>query len=67
MVDQTACIGDATRNVQYFDHFYLDDINIIANGLSVLNTEVSFTNKYSGLYIYMCYRGYENKRSFNIV
>ena len=50
MVDQTACIGDATRNAQYFDHFNLDDINIIANGLSVLNTEVSFTNKYSGLY-----------------
>ena len=50
IVDQTACIGDATRNAQYFDHFNLDDINIIANGLSVLNTEVSFTNKYSGLY-----------------
>ena len=50
MVDQSACIGDATRNAQYFDHFNLDDINIIANGLSVLNTEVSFTNKYSGLY-----------------
>ena len=38
------------KNGQYFDHFKLDDLKVTANGLSVLEFEVTFPNKYSALY-----------------
>ena len=38
------------KNGQYFDHFKLDDLKVTANGLSVLEFEVAFPNKYSALY-----------------
>ena len=50
LVSQAACIGDAKKNAQYFDHFKLDDLKITANGLSVLDFELNFPNKCSVLY-----------------
>ena len=38
------------KNAQYFDNFKLDDLKIIANGLSIIDYEVGFPNKYSVLY-----------------
>ena len=35
---------------QYFDHFSLDDLKIIANGTSALDFELTFPNKCSVLY-----------------
>ena len=50
MVSQSASIGHAKRNAQYFDHFKLDDIKITANGLPMLDFELKFPNKCSALY-----------------
>ena len=52
MVNQKASIGDVKMNSHYFNHFNLDDIRITANGLSVLDSEVTFgnTKKYSCLF-----------------
>ena len=50
MVNQSACIGNAKRNAQYFDHFNLDDLKVIANGISTLDFELTFPNKCSVLY-----------------
>ena len=50
MTRQSASIGDPKKNAQYFDNFKLDDLKIIANGLSVIDYEVGFPNKYSVLY-----------------
>ena len=50
MVNQSACIGDVNKNSQYFDHFKLDDLKITANGLTVMDFELNFPNKYTSLY-----------------
>merc|ERR1712121_611985 len=50
MVNQAACIGDTNKNRLYFDHFKLDDLKITANGLSVMEFELNFPNKYTSLY-----------------
>ena len=50
MTRQSASIGDPKKNAQYFDNFKLDDLKIIANGLSIIDYEVGFPNKYSVLY-----------------
>ena len=50
MVNQSACIGDVNKNGLYFDHFKLDDLKITANGLSVMEFELNFPNKYTSLY-----------------
>ena len=50
MVSQSACIGDVNKNGLYFDHFKLDDLKITANGLSVMEFELNFPNKYTSLY-----------------
>ena len=50
MVSQSGCIGDTNKNAQYFDHFKLDDLKITANGLSVMDFELNFPNKYTSLY-----------------
>ena len=50
MIDQSASIGDTKKNAQYFDNFKLDDLKITANGLSIIDYEVSFPHKYSVLY-----------------
>ena len=50
MVNQSACIGNAKRNALYFNHFKLDDLKIVANGLPVLDFELTFPNKCSVLY-----------------
>ena len=50
LMSQSASIGNAKKNAQYFDNFKLDDLKIIANGLSVIDYEVGFPNKYSVLY-----------------
>ena len=39
-----------TKNGLYFDHFKLDDLKITANGLSVMEFELNFPNKYTSLY-----------------
>ena len=46
MVSQKASIGDDKLNSHYFHHYNLDNIRVTANGLSVLDCEISFTNKY---------------------
>merc|ERR1711895_212734 len=50
MTKQSASIGDSKKNAQYFDNFKLDDLKIIANGLSIIDYEVGFPNKYLVLY-----------------
>ena len=50
MVNQKASIGDDKLNSHYFGHFKLDNIRVSANGLTMLDSDVSFTNKYSALY-----------------
>ena len=50
MTKQSASIGDSKKNAQYFDNFKLNDLKIIANGLSIIDYEVGFPNKYSVLY-----------------
>ena len=50
MVSQKASIGDDKLNSHYFNHFNLDNIRVTANGLSVLDSEISFTNKYASLF-----------------
>ena len=50
MVNQAASIGNDKRNGYYFNHFHLDNIKITVNGLSVLDSDVSFPSKYSTLY-----------------
>ena len=50
MVSQSGCIGDTNKNAQYFDHFKLDNLKITANGLSVMDFELNFPNKYTSLY-----------------
>ena len=50
MVSQSARIGNMNKNGLYFDHFKLDDLKITANGLSVMEFELNFPNKYTSLY-----------------
>ena len=50
MVSQQANIGNDKLNSHYLDHFNLDNIRVTTNGLSVLDSEISFTNKYSSLF-----------------
>ena len=50
MIAQSASIGDTKKNAQYFDNFKLDDLKITANGLSVMDFELNFPNKYTSLY-----------------
>ena len=50
MVSQKASIGDDKLNSHYFHHKNLDNVRVTVNGLSVLDTEISFTNKYASLF-----------------
>ena len=50
MVNQQASIGNDKLNSHYLHHFNLDNIRVTTNGLSVLDSEISFTNKYASLF-----------------
>ena len=50
MISQKANIGDDKLNSHYLNHFNLDNIRVTTNGLSVLDSEISFTNKYGSLF-----------------
>ena len=50
MVSQSACIGDVNKNGLYFDHFKLDNLKVTANGLTMMDFELNFPNKYTSLY-----------------
>ena len=50
MVNQQASIGNDKLNSHYLNHFNLDNIRVTTNGLSVLDSEISFTNKYASLF-----------------
>ena len=51
MVGQNSSIGDSKNNSHYFNHFDLDNIRVTANGLSLLDSETSFVDKFSTLYM----------------
>ena len=50
MVSQQASIGNDKLNSHYLNHFNLDNIRVTTNGLSVLDSEISFLNKYASLF-----------------